>query len=432
MERTNKPNKPEYINKIPDCINCAISDNFTQIPNSLLRNPEITAKAKGILCLLLSNKTGWKSHVETICGLMADGKTSIQNGLKELEQKGYLKKILYREMDSKIRRGAIWCYTNEPNYFNMELEEITELLAEYRLELVPDIKLKRGNSTITWKAIDGKAIAGKPASNNTTFNNTKSKNTISFSLGKNTNENKTNKTLSNKVKEYLPHAEKLAAIIQSNKNIKIPPSRLNNWANEIRRLHQVEGVAHERIARALEWYGENIGGEYVPVIESGSTFRSKFIKLEDAMRRAGGLASGDKERPGTISLTVSPRLIIQSNLRGLAAAFEKDCYGPAKDIMPIKGKADRGKLARVLVDLYNDIESTQVENIPRNSTNLFPSPITIIRSYIDWIEDNDWIKDRSIQLFSTKHPLFSRFRREEARKDSIERDPLTGKSYMKG
>ena len=45
------------------------------------------------------------------------------------------------------------------------------------------------------------------------------------------------------------------------------------------------GVTEDRINIALKWYNNNIGGEYIPVIESGSSLRNKFDKLESAMYR---------------------------------------------------------------------------------------------------------------------------------------------------
>ena len=37
---------------------------------------------------------------------------------------------------------------------------------------------------------------------------------------------------------------------------------------------------------AMRWYEEHIGEPYVPVIESGTSFRKKFIKLEEAITRS--------------------------------------------------------------------------------------------------------------------------------------------------
>ena len=84
---------------------------------------------------------------------------------------------------------------------------------------------------------------------------------------------------------YVSLAERLASIIRSHKRINVTAQRIASWANEIRKLVEIDGVSIQRIETALDWYEENIGGGYVPVIESGSSLRSKFINLERAMRR---------------------------------------------------------------------------------------------------------------------------------------------------
>jgi hypothetical protein len=84
---------------------------------------------------------------------------------------------------------------------------------------------------------------------------------------------------------YKKYAEKLSEIIQTKKNIKHTSGQINSWAEEIRKLCEVNEVGEERLNRALEWYEKNIGGQYVPVIESGVSLRDKFTKLESAIER---------------------------------------------------------------------------------------------------------------------------------------------------
>lgn len=92
---------------------------------------------------------------------------------------------------------------------------------------------------------------------------------------------------SNKIFEpYLPLTKKLSKIIQTQKTIIHTKTQLNSWANEFRRLEQTNGVSIQRMKVALDWYETAVGGEYIPVIESGKSFREKFIKLENAMERA--------------------------------------------------------------------------------------------------------------------------------------------------
>ena len=54
-------------------------------------------------------------------------------------------------------------------------------------------------------------------------------------------------------------------------------------------------MGKDRVNVVLGWYRKNVGGEYVPVVQSGKSFREKFVKLEAAMERDGGY----KRRGGT-------------------------------------------------------------------------------------------------------------------------------------
>ena len=419
MKRTKTSKKKKLTENppvIPDAINCSVSSNFTQISNNILRNPELSAKAKGILCLLLSNQQGWRSHVSTITQMMADGETSIRSGLKELEQMGYLARIPYREKNTKIRRGTIWCYTDTPRTYDFKESDILEMLAKHGLEPIGAILRFSTCGSPTY----GSPTYGKPQSNNIESNNTNFNN---ISLSKNF-PNKEKNT------DFLPFAKKLADIIQSNKNIKVSPTRLNNWANEIRKLSQIEGVEPARIETALDWYSENIGGQYIPVIESGAALRNKFTKLEDAMKRAG-ISSGsphDKNLNGP-----SPKQLIKSHFNGLAPAFEKDCYFPAKKLLSeVNTRSSKARLVQALINLHEEIVREQEIYLSPEYRQLFPGAISLIRDYIEWIGKNDWIKDRSLNLFTFNHSLFTRFRRAEASKDNLERDPINGKSYLGG
>lgn len=64
---------------------------------------------------------------------------------------------------------------------------------------------------------------------------------------------------------------------------------LKEWANQIRMMRELDGVAKEEIKRTVRWYAEHIGEEYVPEAFSARTFRQKYKdgKFIAAMRRAG-------------------------------------------------------------------------------------------------------------------------------------------------
>lgn len=102
----------------------------------------------------------------------------------------------------------------------------------------------------------------------------------------------------NKNLEYLPLAKYLSKSIQCNKNIGHTTKQINSWTNDIRRLVDDHNISFERIAEALRWYRKNIGGQYIPVIESGKSLREKFAKLEAAMQR-DQQGSFSKQEPKT-------------------------------------------------------------------------------------------------------------------------------------
>lgn len=92
-------------------------------------------------------------------------------------------------------------------------------------------------------------------------------------------------SISQRNEMYFPLAQKLSDIIRSKKDIKHNKTLLLSWSNEIRKLIETDGSTKKRIEIALDWYENNIGGQYIPVIESGYSLRNKFIKLENAIER---------------------------------------------------------------------------------------------------------------------------------------------------
>lgn len=92
-------------------------------------------------------------------------------------------------------------------------------------------------------------------------------------------------TVQERTRKYLPLANQLAKTVLTKKNMKYPQSQINQWADEIRRLAELTKISYERIEKALDWYEDHIGGEYIPTIESGYSLRKKFLALENAMDR---------------------------------------------------------------------------------------------------------------------------------------------------
>jgi len=121
---------------IPDLVYKGVRQgNFTLIPNDILRNPNISSKAKVLLFIGLSNRDGWKSHKTTICSMMKEGENAIDSAMKELQQFGLMKKIRYRDKKTKRIKGSFWICTDTPGKFN--LEKYSQFLEENGWEVCP-------------------------------------------------------------------------------------------------------------------------------------------------------------------------------------------------------------------------------------------------------------------------------------------------------
>jgi len=373
--------------------------------------------------------------------MMKEGENAIDSAIKELQRFGLMKKIRYRDQQTKQVKGSFWMYTDTPYVFS-SLNDVLEILGEVGMEIFPsDLE----GITVNGSGAEENSNPSESHKDGTYRDGTYrdgtygDRNMALKILNKNTKDKNKNVILFSDLKiedrqdknsRYVPLAERLASIIRKNKRINVTPQRISSWANEIRKLVETDGVSIQRVQAALDWYEENIGGQYVPVIESGFSLRSKFIKLEDAMRRAGAVPGRSK----TISTDTpkDPKKVLLQFFRSkdLANVFYRDCYEPADKLF--EGTVDGGTLAETLLNLYSQIKEKQEQNLSGDLVRLLPGPMELIARYIDWIRDSTWITDIRLDMFDLNHSLFSRFRRDEAKTDNFERDAITGKSYMRG
>lgn len=78
------------------------ADNFTQISNSLFRDPRLSAKAKGVFGFISTHRSGWGVTPESIAACMTDGVSAVKGTLRELEQYGYLVRSQDRQADGTL------------------------------------------------------------------------------------------------------------------------------------------------------------------------------------------------------------------------------------------------------------------------------------------------------------------------------------------
>lgn len=74
---------------------------YTVIDNTIFRDRELSNKALGMLCRMLSLPDGWEFSVMGLVALSNDGKSGVMSQLDELEEHGYLVRNQVR-IDGKI------------------------------------------------------------------------------------------------------------------------------------------------------------------------------------------------------------------------------------------------------------------------------------------------------------------------------------------
>ena len=64
-------------------------DPFARVPKTILNNPALSWKAKGVLAYLLGKPDGWTAQVTDICNKGSDKECAVRSALKELRGTGY-------------------------------------------------------------------------------------------------------------------------------------------------------------------------------------------------------------------------------------------------------------------------------------------------------------------------------------------------------
>jgi len=84
-------------------IRVARRERYVVIDQTIIRNPQLSFKAIGLLTYLLSFPDNWRINAEQIAKHKPDGRDAIRTGLQELEEAGHLVRNRYQG-----ERGR-WC-----------------------------------------------------------------------------------------------------------------------------------------------------------------------------------------------------------------------------------------------------------------------------------------------------------------------------------
>lgn len=424
MKRT----KEGIMKRLPDLIYLNIQESFTPIKNELIRNPHISHKARGLLTVLLSNKSGeWTSYMKYLQNNSMEGKTSIRNGIKELEDAGYLKRYYFGCPDTKRRHGIFWAITDTPGCFEFAQNAYQEILQNQGFEIMGGVeicKTQKPKKPPTENPNLGNTKIGKNGSDYIDSDNVPYKNTNRIRNTKEEEEREMIKScpyeqiknLYNETCVKLPTVRMLSSsrkkTIQARwKQYKYDINEFKVLFNKASQSSFLTGHNDRNWIADFDWLLKDTN--------MAKTLEGKYDDKQIA-------AAPDK------SESSHPRKIIRAHFKNkdLSEIFYESCYIPAEELF--NDKFPKNKLTEQLIAFYVQIDQTQLEKLPQNLWGILPGPADLVASYIAWIEDNEWITNVTLKMLDITHNLFGKFRRDEARKDNMERDPLTGLSYMRG
>lgn len=80
-------------------------NNYTVVDNELLRNKDISLKAKGLLSVMLSLPDNWTYTIAGLVAICKENETAVKNTLDELKRFGYLR--VTKLMPDKTESGVI-------------------------------------------------------------------------------------------------------------------------------------------------------------------------------------------------------------------------------------------------------------------------------------------------------------------------------------
>jgi len=248
------------------------NNNFSIMSNECFRNPEISARAKGLYAYIMTLPTDWKLYKTHLHKQFREGRDAINAAFAELEKRGYIHKDYLRDEEGKMIGCDFTVYEHS--------------------RLTGNPKLSDGNP-VTEKPLDGKPVT----TNNLLELKTKELNNTNTSHSPSGSEDKTSAIKSKifSAVKYDPAAVDLAEMIVASRRRQCPDAKNVNkdlektrsaWANDLDKMLRIDKRDPAEAKKVLGWaLGDSFWEQN---IQSGKKFRDKYDDLKIKMAPAKG------------------------------------------------------------------------------------------------------------------------------------------------
>lgn len=132
--------------------------DYTKVPNSYLRDKELSLKAKGLLTQILSLPEDWNVSIARLAGMNADGQAAMKAAIKELEERGYLSR---RQIRNGTKLSSVE-YIPFPLAENLPAENQPD---ENLPAVIPPAENRLSNKELSNKGLSNKYSSIKELSN---------------------------------------------------------------------------------------------------------------------------------------------------------------------------------------------------------------------------------------------------------------------------
>lgn len=99
---------------------------FVMLNREVLHDKRISLKAKGLLAYLIDKPSNWEFTLEGIIAQLKESRDAIRNGLKELQQYGYLEIIASRHATGRFAKSE-WIITQFPKKCFEDSKNVSEV-----------------------------------------------------------------------------------------------------------------------------------------------------------------------------------------------------------------------------------------------------------------------------------------------------------------